>query len=104
MKSTPCPGVRQPLAVTDVGLVAFLQLRGLGFVVDRSGFPHLFLFDDSARAEELSRRYWDQSPESLVPAQAFMVALQGVKSQIFRRGHGSGRRLDIESERTAIPE
>ena len=83
---------------TDLGLVAFLQLKGLAFTVDRGGFPHKFLFDDATRAEELSSRYWDQSPESHVPAQAFMVALQSVKSQIFRRGHGPGRRLDKQGD------
>jgi len=91
-------------AATDLGLIAFLQLKGLTYAVDRSGFPHRFVFADAAKAEELSSTYWNRSAESHVPAQAFTVALQGVKSQIFRRGHGSGRRLDIESERTAIPE
>jgi hypothetical protein len=101
----PCPVRdvgRQPLAATDLGLVAFLQLKGLAFELDRSAFPMRFLFGDPS-ADELSRQYWDRAPESQIPAQAFMVALQGVKSQIFRRGHGSGRRLDIGHERSSIP-
>jgi len=73
------------------------------FELDRSGFPTRFLFSDPS-AGVLSRQYWDRAPESQIPAQAFMVALQGVKSQIFRRGHGSGRRLEIGHERCPIPE
>lgn len=82
------------LTVTDLGLVAFLQLRGLPFDLDRSDFPTRFVFHSPA-AEQLARQYWDRTPESLVPAQALVAALQGIKSQIFRRGHNPGRRLDI---------
>lgn len=98
------PDTRQPFVATDLGLVAFLQLRGLGFELDRSAFPTRFLFSD-ATADTLARHYWDRASESQVPAQAFMVALQGVKSQIFRRGHGPGRRLEITdgSRPTHIP-
>ena len=96
------PGSRQPLVATDLGLVAYLQLKGLTFELDRSAFPTRFLFSDPT-ADVLSQQYWDRAPESQIPAQAFMVALQGVKSQIFRRGHGSGRRLDIDSERKTVP-
>ena len=84
----------QTYVATDLGLVAFLQLQGLAYTIDRSSFPHQFLFADPVRADGLSQLYWDQSPESAIPAQAFMVALQSVKSQIFRRGRRSGRRLD----------
>ena len=90
MKTDP-PGV---YVAVDLGLVAFLQLRGLAYTIDRSSFPHQFLFADSVRADDLSQLYWDQSPESAIPAQAFVVALQSVKSQIFRRGKRSGRRLE----------
>lgn len=57
----------------------------------------------AARADELSREHWDQLHESHVPRQAFVVALRGVKSQIFRRGHSSARRLDIRHDRGPIP-
>jgi hypothetical protein len=100
MDATREQSVTRHFEATDLGLVAFLQLKGLAFFVDRSGFPHKFLFDDAAMAEAWSRKYWDRSQESYLPAQAFMVALQGVKSQIFRRGQTPGRRLDIGHERS----
>ncbi|MBN1459614.1 MAG: hypothetical protein JXA57_08750 [Armatimonadetes bacterium] len=104
-QESPTPTqVSRRVVVTDIGLVAFLQMRGLAFTVDRSGFPHKFVFADAAKAEELSQSYWDRSSASTVPAQAFMVALQGVKSQIFRRGQNSGRRLDIDSGRRTLAE